>query len=132
LAFLSFLALLLTIGASIALGNAAAPSKPAKGIETFEIKGTALKLTRADGRQLADEELLGATLPLSDATVISLVVRVDGIEHDKKNPSLVFYNFSSRDPRSGAWQLICEPDYEGKTLGFLLQAETTPTEEYLP
>jgi hypothetical protein len=105
---------------------------PAKGIDTLEIKGTALQLKCADGRQLAEEELLGATLTLSDANGVPLVVRIEGIEHDKKNPSLVFYNFSSRDPRSGEWQPICEPDYEGKTLGFLLQAETTPTGEYVP
>jgi hypothetical protein len=123
---------LLTFGASIEPGRAAVPSNPAKGFQTFEVEGTALQLRHADGRMLAEEEILGATLTLSDVKGTPLLVRIDGIEHDEKDPSLVFYNFSSRDPRSGAWQPICEPDYEGKTLGFLLQAETTPTGEYVP
>jgi hypothetical protein len=76
-------------------------------------KGDTIEWFWIGSHEQYDEELLGATLPLSDSTVISLVVRVDGIEHDKKDPSLAFYNFSSRDPRSGAWQPICEPDYKG-------------------
>jgi hypothetical protein len=127
-----FLALLLTFGATIEPGGAATPSNLAKGIEAFEVEGTALRLRRADGRVLAEEELLGATLSLKDAKGTPLVVRIDDIEHDSEDPSLVFYNFTSQNPRSGAWQPLCEPDYEGKTLGFLLQAETTPTGEYLP
>jgi hypothetical protein len=127
-----FLVFLLIFAVSLGLDGAATPSNLAKGIEAFEVEGTALQLRDANGRVLAEEELLGATLTLSDANDTLLVVRIDGIEHDSEDTSLVFYNFSSRNPRSGAWQPICEPDYEGKTLGFLLQAETTPTGEYLP
>jgi hypothetical protein len=57
---------LLTFGASIELGRAAVPSDSAKGFQTFEVEGTALQLRHADGRVLAEEELLGSILTLSD------------------------------------------------------------------
>ncbi len=110
---------LLTAGASATAGS-------------LNIVGGAITLTQAGGRSLSGEQLIGLEIDLTSPGGALMTVRIDGVEHDAQDPQLMFYHFTTRDPGSGQWQPVCLPDYEGKTMGFLLEAITTPTGTYLP
>ena len=99
---------------------------------SLDIVGSAIIITQDNGQVLANEALIGLELNLSNHDGSSMSIRIDGVEHDSQDPELVFYQFTTPDPQSGTWQPICSPDYDGKAVGFLLEATMTPTGDYRP
>jgi hypothetical protein len=122
------LALPSTGGRARADGPGAAPA-----IRGVEVVGAAFRVTLADGRALADDELVGAVLTAADEAGRPLVVRVDGHERDARDPSgeTVLYALSTPDPATGAWGPLCDPDPDGRRLGFPLAGGWSPTGEHL-
>ncbi|WP_156944388.1 ADYC domain-containing protein [Bradyrhizobium sp. Ec3.3] len=62
------------------------------------------------------------------------LVRIDAVEHDPKDQSgeVVLYQLSEQEPASGEWRNLCQPDPEGRRLGFPLAGSFTQDGRYLP
>lgn len=103
-------------------------------VQSIEIVGTQFKITLSNGHVLSNEELLGAVLWVGDPEGGSMPVRIDNYEIDPKDPEgeIVLYELSTYDPSSGAWRLLCEPDPDGRRLGFPLAGTWTGEAEHLP
>ncbi|TIU11166.1 MAG: hypothetical protein E5W40_11935 [Mesorhizobium sp.] len=83
-------------------------------------------MTTADGRVVAQEDLVGAVLTIGDGQD-RVPLRIDAVEIDPRNPDgeIMLYTMSARDAASGAWRNICEPDIEGRRMGFPLAGTWT-------
>ena len=66
-------------------------------VREVAIVGTAFRITLADGRVLAQDELVGAVLDAADAEGEPLTVRIDGHEHDAS---------ASRAQRQAHWRCL--------------------------
>ena len=86
-----------------------------------EIRVTRCPLFRGKVSQSQTSERGGVGGQL-DGSGLQRQIRIDAVEHDPKDPGgeVVLYAFSERDPASGEWRNLCEPDPEGRRLGFPL------------
>lgn len=112
--------------ALIALGPLS-PAASSKAVRSVEIEGTAFRIALADGRVLDQEELPGIRLVLGDGSGHQRPVRIDAVERDPKDPAgeIMLYSLSEQDPTSGEWHNICQPDPDGRRLGFPLAGTFT-------
>jgi hypothetical protein len=97
------------------------------------IAGNAFRVTLPDGSVLAQEQLPGAILNLGDGSGAQRRIRIDAVEHDARDPSgeLVLYALSEQ-VADGGWVNACEPDPDGRRLGFPLRGAFTPDGTYQP
>jgi hypothetical protein len=106
---------------------------PQTTVRNIEIEGTAFRVTLTDGRMLAQHELVGMRLVLGDGSGQQRQIRIDAVERDAKDAAgeIVLYGFSEQDPATGEWHNICEPDAEGRRLGFPLAGAFTPSGQHV-
>ena len=97
------------------------------------VDGTAFRVTLPDGHVLAQEDLPGAVLALGDGSGAQRRVRIDAVEQDACDPTgeVMLYTLSEPDPATGEWQNVCDPDPDGRRLGFPLAGAFTPDGRYV-
>jgi hypothetical protein len=97
------------------------------------VVGTSFQVTTGDGRLLPQQDLIGAVLTIGDGKG-RLPLRIDAVEPDPRNPdgAVLLYTMSTPDPVTGEWHNICEPDFEGRRMGFPLAGTWTPDGRHLP
>jgi hypothetical protein len=114
-------AALLVLATVVAVGapSPAAPTAPARDVG---IAGTRFQIELSDGRVLAQEELPGVVLAIGDGSGLQRRIRIDGSEPDPKDATgeTMLYAFSEQEPASGEWRNVCQPDPDGRRLGFPL------------
>ncbi|WP_192361490.1 ADYC domain-containing protein [Mesorhizobium mediterraneum] len=104
-----------------------------QAISSISVVGTRFEVTTADGRVVTHEDLVGAVLTIADGQE-RMPLRIDAVETDPRNPDggIMLYTMSTRDPATGAWRNICEPDIEGRRMGFPLAGAWTQDGRHLP
>lgn len=108
----------LTLAAlGLALLAVPALAAPAGGLA---VRGTSFVLTTATAR-LTSPDLVGAVFEIDDGKGGLLEVRLDAVAPAKENAAILLHTFSTRDPKSGGWANMCEPDAFGRRAGFPLQ-----------
>jgi hypothetical protein len=126
---------LVTVAAAISSIAAVLPVEAETGqaISSISVVGTRFEVTTADGRVVAQEDLVGAVLTIGDGQD-RVPLRIDAVEIDPRNPDgeIMLYAMSTRDTASGGWRNICEPDVEGRRMGFPLAGTWTQDGRHLP
>ncbi len=115
------------------LAVAAGASPAAAQVRSVEIENSTFRITLEDGRVLAQESLPGTVLALGDGSGRQRTIRIDAVERDPRDPAgeVVLYTLSEPDP-AGNWHNLCEPDPDGRRLGFPLPGAFTPDGRYMP
>lgn len=127
----AFVAVVAAISSMAMAHIAKAGTGPA--ISSISVVGTRFEVTTTDGRVVAQEDLVGAVLTIADGHD-RMQLHIDAVEIDPRNPDggIMLYAMSTRDPASGAWRNICEPDIEGRRMGFPLAGTWTQDGRHLP
>ncbi len=75
------------------------------------------------GRVRAGSALRGARLRIKDGRGRPALVRIDDVRRDPLLPasSLLYYELSRYDPKSGRWRAFCSPGPDGTTLAVALE-----------
>ncbi|RUU44365.1 hypothetical protein EOC93_11435 [Mesorhizobium sp. M6A.T.Ce.TU.002.03.1.1] len=127
---------LVAVAAAISSMAAMPPAEAGTGhaISSISVVGTRFEVTTADGRVVAQEDLVGAVLTIGGDGQDRMPLRIDAVEIDPRNPDgeIMLYTMSARDAASGAWRNICEPDIEGRRMGFPLGGTWTQDGRHLP
>ena len=112
---------------------AVAPPAGAGGGDRVALDGTRLSVLRGDGTRLGPEQLPGSELELADRFT-RYRLRVDAVERDPRNPSgeTWLYALSVRDPESGGWGQLCNPDPEGRRLAVPIPGSFAEDGRYVP
>ncbi len=112
------LLLLDSAGSPLAAAQPVQVEDVAGSIRSVAVVRTEFRVTLADGRVLAQEDLVGMVLAVSD----DLAVRIDSVERDSGDPEgeIMLYGLSRLDPATGEARNLCRPDPEGRRLGFPL------------
>lgn len=118
------------IGAAVAVAAAA----PVPSVRTVAVVGTEFRITLTDGRTLAQEELVGVVLLVGRDGGEPQPLRIDAVTRDADDPTgeIVLYALSAPDAADGTWRNICEPDIDGRRLGFPLPGAWTANGTYHP
>jgi hypothetical protein len=114
--------------AALVLAGPPATAAPDGAVRSVAVEGTSFRVTLADGRVLAQDELPGTVLAIGDGSGQRRKVRIDTVEKDPRDPAgeVVLYGLSGQDPETGAWSNLCQPDPDGRRLGFPLNGAFTP------
>ena len=109
------------VAATLGLTLGAATGLAAEPAALVRVEGTAFVVSPPGGRALAQEELVGAVLDVSDERGGPLTVRIDAFAYDPQDPSreIVLYRLRALDGR-GEWQELCLPDPAGERWAFPL------------
>jgi hypothetical protein len=123
----------LTILAALAATGSPSPAAPQTAVQKVEVVGTTFRITLADGRLMAQDELPGVRIALGDGSGNRRLIRIDGVEHDPKDETgeTILYQLSEQDVASGQWGNLCLPDPDGKRLGFPLSGRFTDQGRYV-
>lgn len=126
---------LVAVTAAMSVMAAVLPAAAGSGQEvgSISVVGTRFEVTTDDGRIVPQNDLVGAVLTLGDEQD-QMALRIDAVETDPRNPdgAITLYSMSSRDAATGAWRNICEPDIEGRRMGFPLAGTWTQDGRHLP
>lgn len=101
----------------LAAATVALVVSPARAADaSLKVEGTTFVLTAGD-RRLTSKDMVGGELDLvidgSPATV-----RIDAVTPSKEQPDLLLHSFSIKDPETGEYAPLCEPDAYGRSAGF--------------
>jgi hypothetical protein len=98
------------------------------------VEGTSFRVTSPNGTVLDQAQLPGTILTLGDGSGVRRRIRIDAFEHDARDPSgeVVLYALSEQDASTGTWGNACQPDPDGRRLGFPLPGAFTPEGAYQP
>lgn len=111
------------------------PARPSgvPGVRSVDVVGTAFRITLDDGRVLTQDELVGVVLLVGNDGGVTRPLRVESVLRDPADPEgdIMLYALSTPDPRTGAWQNICEADADGRRMGFPLRGSWTADGRYL-
>lgn len=109
--------LLSLMAMGLALFGAPALAAPTGGLA---VEGTSFMVTTPSAR-LTSKDLVGAVFEIDDGKGGLAEVRIDAVTPAEENAAILLHTFSSRDPKTGAWLNMCEPDAYGRRAGFPLQ-----------
>ncbi len=100
---------------------------PSASVQSVTVDGTTFRITLADGSVLPQDALPGVVLALGDSSGRQRHIRIDAVEHDPKDPTgeVTLYTFSEQDAATGEWRNACQPDPDGRRLGFPLAGRFT-------
>ena len=112
---------MMRLTALFALGLAlVAPPALAAPTGGLAVEGTSFVVTTAAAR-LASPDLVGAVFEIDDGKGGLAQVRIDAVTPAKENAAILLHTLSSRDPKSGEWLNMCDPDAFGRRAGFPLR-----------
>ena len=91
------------------------------------VEGTRFVVTLTDGTVLPQDRLPGTVLAIGDGSGQQRRVRIDSVETDPRDPAgeVVLYGLSQQ-AADGGWANLCDPDPDGRRLGFPLNGAFTP------
>jgi hypothetical protein len=114
--------------ACLASGCPSAIAAEAPSLVSVTVERTSFHIIRADGTVVPQEALPGTVLSIGDGSGRQRHVRIDAVEHDPKDPSgeVILYALSEQDAATGEWRSACQPDPDGRRLGFPLAGAFTP------
>lgn len=117
----------LAVAAAVIVAGPPLPAVPQKTVRSIEVEGTAFVITLSDEHVLGQEELPGVRLMLGDGSGRQRPIRIDAVERDPKDAAgeVVLYKLSEQGPASREWRNLCEPDPDGRRLGFPLAGAFT-------
>jgi hypothetical protein len=97
------------------------------------VEGTVFRVTLPDGRILSHDDIVGAVLTLGDGSGLQRRIRINSEERDVRDPTgeVMLYTLSEPDPITGEWRNACNPDPDGRRLGFPLAGAFTPDGRYI-
>jgi hypothetical protein len=97
------------------------------------VEGTMFRVTLPDGRLLSQDDLLGTVVTLGDGSGSQRRIRIDSAERDVRDPTgeVMLYTLSEPDPVTREWRNACNPDPDGRQLGFPLSGAFTPDGRYI-
>jgi ADYC domain len=123
----------LMILAALAVGSPPSSAAPQGAAQNVEVVRTTFRITLADGRVMAQDELPGVRVALGDGSGSQRLIRIDAVEPDPKDSTgeTVLYQLSEQDAASSQWRNLCLPDPDGKRLGFPLSGRFTPQGRYV-
>jgi hypothetical protein len=113
----------------------AAPAQPqTTPAPSVTVAGTAFHVTLPNGVVLVQEQLPGTVLTFGDGSGARRRIRIDSVEHDARDPTgeVILYGLSEVDQVSGEWRNACNPDPDGRRLGFPLAGAFTANGTYQP
>jgi hypothetical protein len=86
------------------------------------VERTRFLVKKSDGSVATNKELLGAILVAHDEHGIREAYRIDHIKtySSPETGDIFLYTFSTKDPQTGQWVTVCEPDANGRKIGFPL------------
>jgi hypothetical protein len=90
----------------------------AQAQQGLQVRETRFDLTLSDGRRLDSEGLVGALMEIQEEDGRVIAARLDGVEPAREDPSILLHRFSVRDPATGRWASLCQPDAAGRQAGF--------------
>ncbi|TIO08295.1 ADYC domain-containing protein [Mesorhizobium sp.] len=124
---------LATLALAVSCMVAAAEAGTGQAINSISVVGTRFEVTTGDGRIVPQNDLVGAILTIGDGQG-QMPLRIDAVEIDPRNPDggIMLYAMSTRDAAGGAWRNVCEPDIEGRRMGFPLAGTWTQDGRHLP
>lgn len=115
-------------------GRATTRSESSYDIQAVAVRGTTFEVTLRDGRVLTGAALKGAVLTLDDGQGGDLLVRIDDVELDSKDPwgELLLYTLSTPDSAAvSGWRSLCSPDAQGVAKGFPVAGRWTARGEHV-
>lgn len=92
----------------------------------MSVVGTDFRVELSSGRVLAGRDLAGATLMLVvPGGTTPEAVRIDAVVNDPLDPSgeTLIYRMRARDPATGEWVELCNPDAAGERWAFPLRGQ---------
>jgi ADYC domain len=97
------------------------------------VEGTAFRVTLPDGRVLSQDDLPGTVLTLGDGSGVQRRIRIEAVQRDDRDPTgeVTLYTLSEPDLLTGEWRNACDPDPDGRRLGFPLAGAFTPDGRYV-
>jgi hypothetical protein len=97
------------------------------------VEGTAFHITLPDGRVLLQDDLPGTVLTLGDGSGAQRRIRIEAVQHDDRDPTgeVILYTLSEPDLATGEWRNACDPDPNGRRLGFPLAGAFTSDGRYV-
>jgi hypothetical protein len=97
------------------------------------VEGTVFRVTLPDGRILSHDDIVGAVLTLGDGSGLQRRIRINSEERDVRDPTgeVMLYTLSEPDPITGEWRNACNPDPDGRRLGFPLAGAFAPDGRYI-
>ncbi len=109
-------------------------ARAAQPLPGLAVIGTTFRVTLPDGRIMAQAELPGTILTLGDGSGRQRRLRIDAVEPDPRDRTgeVMLYTLSEPDAASGAWHNACDPDPDGRRLGFPLPGAFTAGGTYEP
>jgi hypothetical protein len=84
------------------------------------VEGTSFVVTAAAAR-LTSKDLVGAVFEVDDGRGGLAEVRIDAVTPAKENAAILLHTLSARNPKTGEWRNMCEPDAYGRRAGFPLK-----------
>jgi hypothetical protein len=96
----------------VALAIIAAGAKPAFADVTVSVSRTEFNVSE-NGRQLAQDEIVGLELTVADEAGNIADFRVEGTRPDPIDPEIRLYDVSVRDKQTGEWRRFCQPGPDG-------------------
>jgi hypothetical protein len=98
------------------------------------VSGTAFRVALSDGSVLPQAALPGLIVALGDGGGAQRRLRIDTVERDARDPAgeVMLYGLSEQTPDGKNWANACDPDPDGRRLGFPLAGSFTPEMRYVP
>jgi hypothetical protein len=110
----------------VALGLFAAGVAPAFADVTVSVSRTTFNVSE-DGRQLAQDEIVGLELAVADEAGNTAEFRIEGTQIDPNDSEIRLYDVSIRDKQTGEWRRFCKPGPDGIAMAFPLAGTWTPS-----
>lgn len=115
------------VAIATAWGSSAAAAGPSPDrIASIDVEGTVLQVRMASGKVLNVDDLVGATLTLSQpGGSAPMNVRIESIKIDPTDPDheVMLYHLLAVDPVSHATAELCEANADGERWGFPLRGQ---------
>ena len=114
---------------SVVLG---AESPPTSG--RIQAEGTEFRVTLPSGRVLAESQLVGTVLTITDAHGKPQQVRIDAMEPDPtdRDGDIWLHTLSIQDADTREWTNFCAPGPDGVAKGFPLSGRWTVDGRHVP
>ena len=122
---------ILMVAAALVLASADAE---AQTVLRVDVEMTQFRVFLSDGSVLPQSRLPAAVLSLGDGSGSTRSLRIDAVEPDTRDPTgeIMLYTFSERDAATGEWRNACQPDPDGRRLGFPIPGAFTADMRYVP
>lgn len=122
--------LLLALTPALFLAVFSLAAQPARAADaSLKVEGTTFVLVTPD-RRLTSQDLVGGELDM-DIDGAPATVRIDSVTPSKEQPDVLLHVFSIKDPETGEFSPLCEPDAYGRSAGFPVEGAWNDKGEFV-